>query len=136
MPFCSHQSFARAKRGDPTRDVGDTRHIIGLSSAAERSAVVLLCDVLLPAVDIVGRAGKSRVRHNVDCKRGNVGRLENSPDGKGLSQLLATTFKVIAEQRCRQRRVDEASGDQVDTDGRELEGKIGGECRQCGSHRR
>ena len=34
--------------------------------------------------------------------------------------MVATVFEFIAEERCRQRCVDKAGGDEFDSDGREL----------------
>ena len=36
---------------------------------------------LLPAVDVVGRAGEGGVGHDVNGERGDVGRSDDAPDG-------------------------------------------------------
>src|SRR5207244_3489241 len=87
---------------------------------------------LLPTVDVVGRAREGGVGHDVYGERCDVGRSDDAPDGKRGAKLIAAVFEFIAEERCRQRCVDEAGGDEVDSDGRELErqvGREGGECR-------
>ena len=97
----------------------------------------LTCHELLPAVDVVGRAREGRVGHDVYGERGDVGRSDDAPDRKRGAKLIAAVFEFIAEERCRQRCVDEAGGDEVDADGRELErevrrqgGKRSGESRR------
>jgi hypothetical protein len=42
-----------------------------------------LPDELLPAVDVEGRAGDRRVRHEVDGQRSNVGRANDASDRSG-----------------------------------------------------
>ena len=98
--------------------------------------MALAGDQLLPAVDVVGRAREGGVDHDMDGERGDVGRSDDAPDGKRGAQLIAAVFELIAEQRCRQRRVDEAGGDEVDTDGCELERQVGDEGGECGGHSR
>ena len=88
-------------------------------------------DELLPAVDVVGRAREGRVGHDVYGERGDVGRSDDAPDGKRGAKLIAAVFEFIAEERCRQRCVDEAGGDKVDSDGRELERQVGCEGGEC-----
>ena len=82
------------------------------------------CDQLLAAVDVEGRSGEGRVDHDVYGERGDVGRSDDPPDGKRGSKLIAAVFEFIAEERCRQRCVNEACGDEVDADGRELEREV------------
>ena len=89
-------------------------------------------DELLPAVDVVGRAREGRVDHDVYGECGDVGRSDDAPDGKRGAKLIAAVFEFIAEQRCRQRCVDEAGGDEVDSDGREFERQAGCESGECG----
>src|SRR5438128_3846065 len=89
-------------------------------------------DELLPAVDVVGRARESRVGHDVNGERGDVGRSDDAPDGKSGTELVAAVFEFIAEERCRQRCIDEAGGDEVDSDGCELERQVGYEGEECG----
>jgi len=91
---------------------------------------------LLPAVDVVGRASERRVDHNVDGERGDIGWSDHAPDGKGRSELIAAVLELIAEERCRQRCVDEAGGDEVDPDGSELQREVRSEGGECGSDRR
>jgi hypothetical protein len=45
----------------------------------------------------------------------NVSRL-----GRVRVNMIAAVFEFIAEERCRQRCLDKAGGDEVDSDGREL----------------
>jgi hypothetical protein len=53
-------------------------------------------------------------------ERRNVGRSDDAPDGKRGAELIAAVFELIAEERCRQRCVDEAGGDEVDSAARSL----------------
>ena len=71
-------------------------------------------DELLTAVDVVGRAGESGVGHDVDGERGDVGRPNHAPDGQRGAELVAALVEVVAQQRCRQGRIDEAGRDEVD----------------------
>jgi hypothetical protein len=92
-------------------------------------------DQLLTAVDVVGRAREGRVNHDVYGERGNIGRSDDALDGKRGAKLIAAVFELIAEERCRQRCVDEAGGDEVDSDGCERQvgcegGECGGDCRR------
>ena len=80
-------------------------------------------NVLLAAVDVVGRARHRRVRHQVDGERRDILRAHDAADGVGGSELLAPGVEIVAEQGRRQRRVDESRGDQVDADGGELKGE-------------
>jgi hypothetical protein len=61
----------------------------------------------------------------------DVGRPDDASDRKLRPQLIAALLELISEQRCRQRRVDEAGGDEVDTNRGELERERGGERRQA-----
>jgi len=88
-------------------------------------------DELLPAVDVVRRAREGGVAHDVYGKRSDVGRFDNAPDGKRGAQLIAAVFELIAQDRRRQRRVDEAGGDEVDADGCELERQVRRQRREC-----
>ena len=63
---------------------------------------------LLPAVDVVSRAREGGVGHDVYGERGDVLRSDDASDGKRGAKLIATAFELIAEERCRQRCVDEA----------------------------
>src|ERR1700750_1300692 len=84
-------------------------------------------DELLPAVDVVGRSGEGRVGHDVYGERGDIGRCDHAPDGKRGPKLIAAVVELITEERCRQRCVDEAGSDEVDSDRREFERETGGE---------
>src|SRR4051812_6735825 len=46
-------------------------------------------DQLLTAVDVEGRAGDRRVRHEMNRERGDVGRADDSPDRQRRAQFLA-----------------------------------------------
>src|SRR2546428_2221919 len=89
-------------------------------------------DKLLPAVDVVGRAGQGRVGHDVYGERGDVGRSDDAPDGKRGAELIAAVFELIAGGRWRQRGVDGAGGDGVDPGGRGLARPVGCEGGECG----
>lgn len=56
-------------------------------------------------------------------------------DGKRGAELLATRVELRAEQRCRQRRVDETRGNEVDADRRKLERERSGKCGHRGGER-
>src|SRR5271155_4916140 len=98
-----------------------------LMVVTSRRPLYLAGDELLPAVNVVRRASERRVAHDVYGERGDVGRFDDAPDGKRGAKVIAAVFKFIAEERCRQRCVNEASGDEVDSDGREFERQVGGE---------
>ena len=53
-----------------------------------------------------------------------------------VAQLLAAFLEIFAEQLSRQRRIDEPSGDEIDSNGRGLERKVGNEGRKRRSQRR
>ncbi len=89
-------------------------------------------DELLAAVGVVRCSSDRCVRHEVDGERGDVGRADDAPDRQRLAELLATRVQLVAEQRCRQRRVNEAGRYKVDADGCELECERLGERRQRG----
>src|SRR4051794_23274419 len=74
---------------------------------------------LLAAVDVVGRAGQGRVDHDVHRQRGDILGADDAADRDGLPEVLTTGLEVVAEQRRRQGRVDEARGDEVDPDRRD-----------------
>src|SRR5262244_3735133 len=65
-------------------------------------------DELLPPVDVVGRTREGRIGHDVYGERGDVGGSYETPDGKRGAKLIAAVFEFIAEERRRQRCVDEA----------------------------
>src|SRR3954468_9288785 len=81
-------------------------------------------DELLPAVDVVGRAGQRGVRHEVDGERGDVVGSDDATDGQRRAKFVPALVELTAEQRRRQRRVYEAGRDQVDADGRDLEREV------------
>jgi hypothetical protein len=93
-------------------------------------------DELLAAVDVVRCSGDRCVRHEMDGERRDVVRTDHAPDRQRRAELLAPRVQLIAEQRRRQRRVDEAGRDKVDADGRKLEGERLGERRYRGGERR
>src|SRR5215472_4265099 len=93
-------------------------------------------DELLAAVDVVGGAGNRRVRHEVNGQCGDVLRADDASDRQRRAELLAARVQLVAEERRRERSVDESGGDQVDPDGRELDGQIGYECGTRGRESR
>src|SRR5215470_2715517 len=93
-------------------------------------------DELLTAVDVEGRTRDRRVRHEMDGQCGDVGRADDAPDRQRLAELLAAFLQLIAEDRRRQRRVDEPGRDQVHADGREFEREVLRDGGTCGRERR
>jgi hypothetical protein len=89
--------------------------------------LLALRDELLSAVDVVGRPGEGGVGHDVNRESGDVAGADDAPDGQRGPQLGPSSLELIAEQRCRQRRIDEAGSEQDGPDRRELEGKGGNE---------
>ena len=79
---------------------------------------------LLAAVDVVRRAGQRRVGHEVDREGGDVRGADDAADRERRPELLAALVELIAQDRRRQGRVDEARRDDVDADRRELEGEV------------
>ena len=63
---------------------------------------------MLAAVDVEGCAGDRGVGHEVDGRRGDVGRPDDAADRQRGAELLAALVDLIAEQRGRRRRVDKA----------------------------
>jgi len=49
----------------------------------------------------------------MDSQRGNIGGADDAADRERCSQLVAALLKAVSEQRCRQRRIHEASSDEV-----------------------
>jgi hypothetical protein len=86
-------------------------------------------DDLLAAVDVVRGAGQGGVGHQVHGDGGDVPRPDDAPDRERGAELLASRVELVAEQRSRQRSVDEAGGDEVHPDRRELQGGV---CDQRG----
>lgn len=68
----------------------------------------------------------------MDGERGDVGGANDTADRERGPQLIPAFLESISEQRCRQRGVDEAGGDEVDANRRELKGEGRGERRQRG----
>jgi hypothetical protein len=99
---------------------------------------------LLATVDVVGRTRQRGIDHEVYGKRGDVLGLYHAPDRQGGSQLFAACGDVVAEQPCRQRRVDEAGREGIDPDRRDFERKVPGQrgkpgltsCRRINSRSR
>ena len=81
----------------------------------------LVAEQVLAAVNVAGRARERRVRHYVHGERSDVRRPDGAPDRERRSELITAIFEVVAEQRRRQRCVDEAGGDQLDADRSEFE---------------
>jgi hypothetical protein len=71
----------------------------------------------------------------VDGERGNVGGAHDAADRQRRPQLIAALLESISEQRCRQWRVDEARGDEVDANRCELKRERRRERRQRGGGR-
>jgi hypothetical protein len=86
----------------------------------------------MPTVDVVRRAGERRVGHDVDGERGDVGGTDDAADRERRPQLIPALVESISEQRCRQRGIDEAGGDEVDANRRELKRECRRERRQRG----
>ncbi len=63
-------------------------------------------------------------------ERGDIDSSDDASDGKRGAKLIAAVVELIAEQRCGQWCIDEAGGDEVDSDGREFEREAGGEGRE------
>ena len=61
-----------------------------------------------------------------------MGRADHPPDGERGPELVAACAEPGAEQRCRQRGVDEAGGDEVDPDRRHLDREVGDQGGQRG----
>src|SRR5262249_55438832 len=93
-------------------------------------------DKLLTAVDVVGSAGESRVRHEVDGERRYIGSIDDSADRQRRAKLVPSLSESVAEQRRRQWRVDNAGRDEVDADRREFERKHLRERGEAGGERR
>jgi hypothetical protein len=67
---------------------------------------------------------------------GDVGRSDDAPGRQRGAQLVAALFELVAKEGRRQGYVDEAGGDQVDSNRSDLECEAGREGRQGGGHRR
>ena len=90
---------------------------------------------LLATVDVVGRACKRGVGHDVNGERGDVGWADDAAEGERRAQFLPPGLKPVSEQRCRQRGVNEAGSDEIDACWCELEGERRGERGQRGRGR-
>ena len=55
-------------------------------------------DELLSAVDVEGRAGDRRVRHEVDGQCGYVGRTDDPSDWQDGTELLAARVQLVPEE--------------------------------------
>ncbi len=90
---------------------------------------------LLAAVDVIGPAGEGFVAHDVNREGCYVSRLDDPPDGEGGAELGAAIVEVIAQERCGQSSIDEAGGDEVDSDRRQFKSQAGSErwerCRKA-----
>lgn len=82
----------------------------------------MLRDKLLTAVDVVCRARHRLVTHDMNGERCDVGRLDDTPDRQNSPQLFTPLFKIVAQQRRRELRIDEAGRDQVHAGGGQFEG--------------
>src|SRR3954466_13958878 len=76
---------------------------------------------LLSAVDVVRRAGERGVAHDVNSERRYVGGPDDTTNWHGPAALLAAATELVAEERSRERCVDEARCDHIDADRRELQ---------------
>jgi Periplasmic binding protein-like domain len=70
----------------------------------------------LATVDVVRCTGHCGVDHQMDRHCGDILRSDNPPDRERGAQLLAAGVELSAEQRRRQRGVDEAGRHEVDPD--------------------
>jgi hypothetical protein len=68
----------------------------------------------------------------VDGERRDVGGTDDTADRERCSQLIAALLEAVSEQRCRQRRIDESCGDEIDPHRRELKCEGRREWRQRG----
>ena len=116
----------------PRRESGPTESPKTRPGAAAAFSVVCSSHELLPTVDVVGCAGERGVGHDVDGERGDVGGVDDAADREGGPQLIAAFLELVSEQRCRQGGVDEAGGDEVDANRRELKREGRGERGQRG----
>src|SRR5262245_35324014 len=82
---------------------------LGLSLAVSLRALVLLMssslglsaflrDQLLAAVDVVRRASKCRVAHDVNRQRGDVRRSDDAADWQCRPQFVAPLVEVVTEK--------------------------------------
>src|SRR5262249_58810837 len=60
--------------------------------------LLLAGDELLAAVDVEGRAGNRRVRHEVNGQCGDVGRADDASDRQRRAELLAARVQLVAEE--------------------------------------
>ena len=58
--------------------------------------MALAGDELLPAIDVVSRAGEGLIDHDVDGERSDVGWTDDPPDGKSGAELIAARVDIIA----------------------------------------
>jgi hypothetical protein len=57
----------------------------------------LRSDELLPAVNVVRRAGEGCVGHDVDGERGDVGGRDNAADWERCPELAAALLELVSE---------------------------------------
>ena len=84
-------------------------------------------DELLAAVNVEGRAGERRIRHEVDGQCGDVGRADDTADRQCGTKLFAARVQIVAEERRRQGCVDESGRDQVHADRCDFECEVFGQ---------
>ena len=82
-------------------------YFVGARGADIGCRVISPLDELLAAVDVEGRAGDRRIRHEVDGQSGDVSRADHASDRQRRAELLAARFQLVAEDHRRQRCVDE-----------------------------
>jgi hypothetical protein len=57
--------------------------------------VALAGDEVLPAIDVVSRAGWGLIDHDVDGERSHVGWTDGPPNGKSGAELIAARVDII-----------------------------------------
>jgi hypothetical protein len=82
-------------------------------------------DKLLATVDVVCRASECCVAHDVNGQCCDVGRSYDASDRQRGAEFGAPLIEIVAEERCREARVDEARCDQVDADRGVFEREVG-----------
>jgi len=70
---------------------------------------------LLPAINVVGCTREGCVGHDVYGKRGDVFRSHNASNRQCGAKLITALFEFITEQSCREGRVNESGGDDIDS---------------------
>ena len=87
-----------AKRIDSPSTVAVCGRISVLTFSTCIQGVCSSGDELLPAVDVVRRAGECRVAHNVDSERGDVGGADDAADRERRPQLIPALLEPVSEQ--------------------------------------